>query len=68
MILHYKDQRGKELNAVATPLRVNGHRPELRIAPPKLGQDTRSVLHDLGYADEDVARWIAKGVVAEATK
>ncbi|MDR5809230.1 CaiB/BaiF CoA-transferase family protein [Caballeronia sp. LZ019] len=45
------------------PLTLNGHRPPLRAAPPSLGQDTRSLLQQLGYTSEDLRQLFDAGVV-----
>mgnify|MGYP002142558084 CR=1 FL=1 len=45
------------------PLSMNGQRLPLRAAPPSLGQDTQSLMLELGYAQSDIARLISSGVV-----
>jgi len=41
-----------------TPGRVSG--------PPLVpGQDTRTILDELGYDDEQIDKWLASGVVSE---
>ena len=51
------------VEAVAAPLQVDGERLEHRLAPPLLGEHSREVLAELGYADEDVEAMIRDGVV-----
>ncbi|KVX55340.1 CaiB/BaiF CoA transferase family protein [Burkholderia stagnalis] len=46
------------------PLTLAGERPRLRSAPPALGQDTRALLAELGYAPDDARALIEAGVVA----
>ncbi len=65
MILAYQNRAGRELKAVATPLRINGERPALRTPPPRLGEHSRAILHELGYTEELVADWVARGVVID---
>lgn len=64
MILRYRNGQGRALKGVATPLRVNGKRPALRSAPPRLGQDTLAIVRELGYDDDTVRQWIEAGVIA----
>ena len=45
------------------PLNMDGHRLPLRSAPPSLGQDTRSVLQSLGYAEATIDALIQRGTV-----
>jgi crotonobetainyl-CoA:carnitine CoA-transferase CaiB-like acyl-CoA transferase len=48
---------GLAIKLSATPGRV-------RTAPPRLGEHTRSVLHnDLGLSDEDISAFEARGIV-----
>ncbi|KWK97818.1 CoA-transferase [Burkholderia ubonensis] len=46
------------------PLTLAGERLRLRSAPPALGQDTRALLAELGYAPDDARALIEAGVVA----
>jgi crotonobetainyl-CoA:carnitine CoA-transferase CaiB-like acyl-CoA transferase len=45
------------------PLTLGGERLRLRAAPPSLGQDTRTLLHEAGYSAEDVRQLMEAGVV-----
>ena len=47
---------------------VDGVRPGIRSAPPRHGQDTRTILAEYGYSDEDVIAMIAAGVVSPGRK
>ena len=65
MILHYRNDQGRELKAVAAPLRADGQRPGLRIRPPRLGQDSKAVLSELGYTEDQVLELLrTKAVVS----
>ena len=64
MILHYRNDQGRELNSVASPLRANGERPALRVRPPRLGQDTAAILSELGYSARELEELVANKVVA----
>ena len=65
MILHYQHRSGRDLKAVATPLRIDGQRPALFSAPPALGEHSCAVLRELGYDDALIAQWVAQGVVVD---
>lgn len=49
--------------AIANPLRFSGRRPPVRKAPPTLGQDTDSILHQLGYEKDEIAKLRIEGDV-----
>lgn len=51
------------LRLVGIPVTVEGERASLRRSPPALGEHTGEVLAELGYADTDVVRLAAAGVV-----
>ena len=54
MILH-----DGAFRTVATPLRADGERLGLRQRPPAIGEHTRTVLTELGYADDRIDALIA---------
>lgn len=66
MLLHYTSAAGRPLRGVAAPLRLDGERLALREPPPALGQDSESVLRELGYETGRIARWREQGVVGAA--
>jgi crotonobetainyl-CoA:carnitine CoA-transferase CaiB-like acyl-CoA transferase len=45
------------------PIRVDGERLALRIAPPMLGQHTEQVLMEAGYRPEEIDVLRAAGVI-----
>jgi crotonobetainyl-CoA:carnitine CoA-transferase CaiB-like acyl-CoA transferase len=45
------------------PLTMDGERLRLRAAPPALGQDTQTLLTQLGYSNEDVKQLADAGIV-----
>ena len=46
------------------PLRYDGQVPELRRLALRIGEDTREVLAELGYAGEEIDRLLASGALA----
>ena len=63
MILSYRDEDGGAVKGVAAPLRVDGQRTGLRLAPPGLGQHSASILSELGYSEDATCAMIRSGVV-----
>ena len=47
---------------VALPLRVNGERPSGVRPTPRAGEHTSEVLAELGYTEEEVQRFLERGV------
>jgi crotonobetainyl-CoA:carnitine CoA-transferase CaiB-like acyl-CoA transferase len=45
------------------PLTLGGERLQLRAPPPSLGQDTRTLLRELGYSTEDLTQLVDAGIV-----
>jgi len=56
-------QAGKEVMAPLVPMTLDGHRPGIRLDPPRCGEHSRQVLADAGFGEAEVAQWIAEGVV-----
>jgi len=55
--------RDGSFQTVASPLRVDGERLQLRLRPPALGEHSRAVLAELGYETDKIDVLIADGVV-----
>ena len=51
------------LRMPASPMRMDGTRPDSGRPPPYLGQHGPEVLSELGYAESDTERLVAEGVV-----
>lgn len=65
MILHYQHRSGRDLKAVATPLRIDGQRSALFSAPPALGEHSCAILRELVYDDGLIAQWVAQRIVVD---
>lgn len=55
--------RSVETRTALLPLSMNGHRMPLRSAPPSLGQDTKTLMQELGYASNEIDALIQNGIV-----
>jgi crotonobetainyl-CoA:carnitine CoA-transferase CaiB-like acyl-CoA transferase len=66
MILQYRNDEGRCLNAVATPLRAAGERSQIRRNPPRLGQHTKEILSDYGFDAAQVDDLVARAIVFSA--
>jgi len=54
------------LDVTGVPIKLRGTPGSVRRAPPVLGQHTRELLAELGYADAEIARLVDGGDAAEA--
>lgn len=64
MIRAYDHPDAGTLRGVGQPLRFDGERAGPGLPPPMLGQDTESVLRELGFLQDDIASLRGAGVVA----
>ncbi len=53
-----------ETRTALLPLTLGGARPGVRSPPPALGADTRDLLHDLGYQDDQIEALLAAKVIS----
>lgn len=64
LIVELEDDLGHTVDSVGTPIRFPDRPPSPRRYPPRLGQDTRAVLHDVLELDEpEIARLLASGAL-----
>ncbi|MFN8634500.1 MAG: CaiB/BaiF CoA-transferase family protein [Chloroflexota bacterium] len=63
-LLHdVRTEDGRTLHLPGLPISSDGFAPEPRCDPPALGRDTRPLLLELGYSEEEIARLIDARVV-----
>lgn len=55
--------RGRTIHLVNHPNRYDGEVPELRVLALEIGEHTREILSELGYAENDVQRLLSGGAV-----
>jgi len=58
------ERAGATVKTTLFPFTLDGHRPGVRINPPRRGEHTRSVLRGLGYAEGDIDALVAARAVA----
>ncbi len=56
---------GNQAKVPLLPLTIAGLRPGLRRDPPSVGQDTRDLMLEIGYAQSEIDRLAESGIVAE---
>jgi crotonobetainyl-CoA:carnitine CoA-transferase CaiB-like acyl-CoA transferase len=64
MVVETASGRSETVRMVGTPVHLSESPLEIRHAPPRLGEHTDAVLHELGYDAARIARLRAEGVVA----
>ncbi|MBI4539692.1 MAG: CoA transferase [Gemmatimonadetes bacterium] len=65
VILSAPHERIADYRCVALPLLRDGERPGVRRAPPRMGEHTRELLRELGFAEDKVRRLEADGVAVQ---
>jgi crotonobetainyl-CoA:carnitine CoA-transferase CaiB-like acyl-CoA transferase len=45
---------GRETLTALLPITLGGHRPAVRLSPPRLGEHNRQLLAELGYATAQI--------------
>lgn len=66
LIVELDDHQGHTIDSVGTPIRFPDRPAPPRRYPPRLGQDTRAVLHDvLGLDEPEIARLLGSGALRD---
>jgi crotonobetainyl-CoA:carnitine CoA-transferase CaiB-like acyl-CoA transferase len=58
-----EDSEGDDVRAVAPPIRLSEEPETLSSAPPELGEDSREVLRECGYDEDEIESLLAEGVI-----
>lgn len=66
MIVSRPKEGVPEYGEIAFPARVNGDRPAMGAVPPRAGSDTRAILRESAFGDEEIEALLHTGAVAEA--
>ncbi|WP_338664479.1 CaiB/BaiF CoA-transferase family protein [Pararoseomonas sp. SCSIO 73927] len=67
MLRRMRRDDGTEMDVIAYPARLSRSPASYRLAPPRLGQDTRAVLaSELGLGGREIEALLASGVIAAA--
>jgi len=58
MIAHFENAPGvgRDIHIAGTGVKIDGKAPKTDTPPPALGQNTKAILLELGYADTEIAR------------
>lgn len=67
-ILEFEHPVAGQVKVLNHPVRYDGAPPALRRVPPALGEDTRSILSELGYSDAEIDCLETNGDVGENPK
>ncbi len=67
MIIEYKDANTESsLSTFGFPVKFSKTPEKLRKSSPKLGEDTRKILREIGYKEKQIEDLLARNVVAES--
>jgi crotonobetainyl-CoA:carnitine CoA-transferase CaiB-like acyl-CoA transferase len=66
IVLDYRHPMLGALQTIAQPIRFDGETRSVGMPPPVHGEHSRAVLRELGYADAEIGRMAATGVIVEA--
>jgi crotonobetainyl-CoA:carnitine CoA-transferase CaiB-like acyl-CoA transferase len=63
MVLDISGKDGKKRKALGIPVKLSGTPGSVRTPPPGFGENTRDILRELGYSDEQIRNFAEKGVI-----
>lgn len=63
MVVEVEHPTAGLIKLLGIPMKFSGTPGSVRLAPPLLGEHNLEILKELGYTEEDVARFAAKGVM-----
>ena len=65
IVLDYQHPALGPLKTIAQPIQFNGAMRDIKAPPPMHGEHSRAVLQELGYADAQITRLAAAGLVVD---
>ena len=65
IVLDYQHPALGPLKTIAQPIQFNGATRDIKAPPPMHGEHSRAVLQELGYADAEITRLAAAGLVVD---
>ncbi|MFW6080831.1 MAG: CaiB/BaiF CoA transferase family protein [Desulfosalsimonas sp.] len=63
MVVELLEESGKSLKVLGAPVKLSDNPPMVEGMPPEFGKDTRPILKQLGYTDEQIDLLAEKGVI-----
>jgi crotonobetainyl-CoA:carnitine CoA-transferase CaiB-like acyl-CoA transferase len=63
LIVEIDHRRAGPFRTIAAPIRLDGERPPVRLPPPLLGEHSRDILVELGYAGLELERLLGEVVL-----
>ncbi|MCU0598501.1 MAG: CoA transferase [Desulfobacterales bacterium] len=63
MVIEMTNNDGRKLLVLGTPLKMSDTPGSVRTWPPDFGENTKQVLMDFGYSDEQIQVFSAKGII-----
>jgi formyl-CoA transferase len=64
MVQELEHSDAGRIRALGNPVKMSASPPEMRKAAPRLGEDTRAILAELGYGDADISALRRERVIA----
>lgn len=68
VVMEVEHAQAGKVRLMAHPVRYNGKAPALRRQPPRLGEHTREVLAEAGYAAQEIEQLLAEGAALAAAE
>ena len=65
IVLDYDHPRLGKLKTIAQPIQFDSGRRGIKSPPPMLGEHSRAVLDELGYAADEIAAMVRSGVILD---
>ncbi|MBW1894725.1 MAG: CoA transferase, partial [Deltaproteobacteria bacterium] len=63
MFVEFKDQNGNKADTIGIPVKLSETPGSLRIQPVNFGQNTKEVLSELGYSEDEITGFFDENVV-----